>query len=88
MKEGALKRDLFEKLSWHDLEQWAGSRVLSREGEEDDQDWARYQAARRWVIAVNNWGRLGGWDFLICRDPALIPRQIVQITAIKKSICE
>ena len=30
MKEGALKRDLFEKLSWHDLEQWAGSRVLSR----------------------------------------------------------
>ena len=30
MEEGALKRDLFEKLSWHDLEQWAGGRVLSR----------------------------------------------------------
>jgi uncharacterized Zn finger protein len=30
MKEEALKRDLFEKLRWHDLEQWAGSRVLSR----------------------------------------------------------
>ena len=30
MKEEALKRDLFEKLSWHDLEEWAGSRVLSR----------------------------------------------------------
>jgi uncharacterized Zn finger protein len=30
MKEGALKKDLFEKLSWDDLEQWAGSRVLSR----------------------------------------------------------
>ncbi|OGP94479.1 MAG: hypothetical protein A2157_08080, partial [Deltaproteobacteria bacterium RBG_16_47_11] len=30
MKDGVLKRDLFEKLSWYDLEQWAGSRVLSR----------------------------------------------------------
>ncbi len=30
MKRETLKRDLFEKLSWSDLEQWAGSRVLSR----------------------------------------------------------
>jgi uncharacterized Zn finger protein len=30
MKREILKKDLFEKLSWHDLEQWAGSRVLSR----------------------------------------------------------
>jgi uncharacterized Zn finger protein len=30
MKRGILKKDLFEKLSWHDLEQWTGSRVLSR----------------------------------------------------------
>jgi uncharacterized Zn finger protein len=30
MKKEALKRDLFEKISWDDLEQWAGSRVLSR----------------------------------------------------------
>jgi len=30
MKRETLKKDLFEKLSWHDLEQWAGSRVLSR----------------------------------------------------------
>ncbi|OGP86685.1 MAG: hypothetical protein A2156_04185 [Deltaproteobacteria bacterium RBG_16_48_10] len=28
-REGS-KRDLFEKLSWSDLEQWAGGRVLSR----------------------------------------------------------
>jgi uncharacterized Zn finger protein len=30
MKRETLKKDLFEKLSWHDLEQWVGSRVLSR----------------------------------------------------------
>ncbi|MEW6376082.1 MAG: SWIM zinc finger family protein [Thermodesulfobacteriota bacterium] len=30
MKKEALKRDHFEKLSWDDLEQWAGHRVLSR----------------------------------------------------------
>ena len=30
MKREISKRDLFEKLSWDDLEQWAGSRVLSR----------------------------------------------------------
>ena len=30
MKKEALKRDFFEKLNWDDLEQWAGSRVLSR----------------------------------------------------------
>jgi uncharacterized Zn finger protein len=30
MKKEALKSDLFEKLSWSDLEEWAGSRVLSR----------------------------------------------------------
>jgi uncharacterized Zn finger protein len=30
MKKESLKRDRFEKLTWHDIEQWAGSRVLSR----------------------------------------------------------
>lgn len=30
MKKEALKKDLFEKISWDDLEQWAGSRILSR----------------------------------------------------------
>jgi type III restriction enzyme len=30
---------------------------------------AKHQAAKRWVSAVNHWGRLGEWDFLVCRDP-------------------
>ncbi len=34
--------------------------VLEMKGEEDDQDRAKHQAARRWITAVNNWGRRGG----------------------------
>jgi hypothetical protein len=34
---------------------------------------------RRWVTGVNNWGRLGTWEFDVCRDPALIPRQIAAL---------
>jgi type III restriction enzyme len=60
--------------------------ILETKGEEGDQDRAKYQAARRWVTAVNNWGRLGEWSFLVCRDPALIPKQIAQLAAVKKSI--
>ncbi|MGH6864694.1 MAG: DEAD/DEAH box helicase [Methyloceanibacter sp.] len=30
---------------------------------------AKHQGARRWVTAVNHWGRLGQWDFLVCREP-------------------
>ncbi len=37
-------------------------------------------AARR-KLAVNNWGRLGVWDFIVCRDPAFIPRQSAKIFA-------
>jgi type III restriction enzyme len=50
--------------------------VLETKGEEDDQDRAKHQAARRWVTAINNWGRLGVWDFVVCRDPQLLPRQL------------
>jgi len=47
--------------------------LLEMRGAELDQDHAKYQAARRWVSAVNNWGRLGKWDFVVCRDPLTLP---------------
>lgn len=52
--------------------------VLEMKGEEDDQDRAKHQAARRWITAVNNWGRLGVWDFLVCRDPQMLPKFLAQ----------
>lgn len=50
--------------------------VLEMKGEETDQDRAKYQAARRWITAVNNWGRLGVWEFSVCHDPQVLPRLI------------
>jgi type III restriction enzyme len=50
--------------------------VMEVKGEEDDQDRAKYQAVHRWVAAVNNWGRLAVWDFVVCRDPHSISRLI------------
>ncbi|MBI2852420.1 MAG: DEAD/DEAH box helicase family protein [Chloroflexi bacterium] len=47
--------------------------LLEVKGEETDQAKAKYQAAQRWVAAVNNWGRLGIWVFTVCRDPQTLP---------------
>lgn len=38
--------------------------VLEIKGFEDDQDKAKHTAAKRWVMAVNNWGQLGRWAFM------------------------
>ncbi|MBI4330134.1 MAG: DEAD/DEAH box helicase family protein [Chloroflexi bacterium] len=54
--------------------------VLEIKGEEDDQDRAKHQAARRWTMAVNNWARLGRWEFAVCRDAQTLPRLISGMT--------
>ena len=43
--------------------------VLEVKGKQQEDTDAKHQAAKRWVSAVNHWGRLGEWDFLVCRDP-------------------
>jgi type III restriction enzyme len=43
--------------------------VLEVKGKPYEDTDAKHQAARRWVAAVNHWGTLGEWDFLVCRDP-------------------
>jgi type III restriction enzyme len=55
--------------------------ILEMKGEEDDMDRAKHQAAHRWVEAVNNWGRLGKWSFLVCRDPHALPKQLAGLSA-------
>lgn len=56
--------------------------ILEIKGQETEQDRAKYQAARRWVSAVNNWGRQGRWDFLVSRDPQLVPQQLRTVVEI------
>ncbi|MBI4491293.1 MAG: hypothetical protein HY690_00670, partial [Chloroflexi bacterium] len=43
--------------------------LLEIKGMETEQDRAKYQAARRWVEAVNTWGDMGRWAFEVCKDP-------------------
>ncbi len=48
--------------------------VLEIKGKPYEDTDAKHQAARRWVSAVNHWGRLGEWDFLVCRNPQSLGR--------------
>ena len=57
--------------------------VLEIKGEETDQDRAKHQSAQRWVTAVSNWGRLGAWEFAVCRDPQMLPRLVAGLSADK-----
>ncbi|HMN77642.1 MAG TPA: DEAD/DEAH box helicase family protein [Burkholderiaceae bacterium] len=43
--------------------------VLEVKGQRHAETEAKHQAAKRWVSAVNHWGRLGRWHFEVCWDP-------------------
>jgi type III restriction enzyme len=45
--------------------------VLEIKGQESDEDRAKHESAKRWALAVNNWGKLGAWRFHVCRDPRM-----------------
>ncbi|MDX2177686.1 MAG: DEAD/DEAH box helicase family protein [Candidatus Sumerlaeia bacterium] len=55
--------------------------LLEIKGQEDDQDRAKHQAAQRWVSAVNNWGQMGRWDFLVCHDPKALTKMLERFAA-------
>jgi type III restriction enzyme len=57
--------------------------LLEVKGGEIDMDHAKYPAARRWVSAVNNWGRLGRWDFMVCKDPVRLPGMLAGVKGLK-----
>ena len=42
--------------------------LLEGKGEADEKDDAKATAARRWVQAVNTWGELGDWTYMLCYD--------------------
>ena len=53
--------------------------VLEIKGQSREDTAAKHQAARRWVAAVNQWGRLGEWDFLVCWDPQQLGSRLTAI---------
>ena len=58
--------------------------VLEIKGQPHEDTDAKHQAARRWVAAVNRWGRLGEWDFLVCRDPQRLAEAMAGIVEARK----
>ncbi len=50
--------------------------ILEIKGFEPDQVHAKHAAAKRWVSAVNNWGKLKKWRFHVCRDPQLLTQEL------------
>ena len=53
--------------------------LLEIKGAQQAETPAKHEAARRWVQAVNRWGKLGRWDFLACYDPQLLLQTILQL---------
>ena len=43
--------------------------VLETKGQARQDTDAKHEAAKRWVKAVNHWGKLGQWSFLVCWNP-------------------
>jgi type III restriction enzyme len=58
--------------------------VLEVKGQPHEETDAKHQAARRWVSAVNHWGMLGEWDFLVCRDPQRLADGLVKLIVARK----
>jgi type III restriction enzyme len=50
--------------------------IIEIKGQEDEQDRAKYAAATRWISAVNNWGQMGHWEFIVCKDPPALGKQL------------
>jgi type III restriction enzyme len=58
--------------------------VLEIKGKSYDDTDAKHQAAQRWVSAVNNWGRLGEWVFLVCHEPQRLRADFVALIKNRK----
>lgn len=50
--------------------------VIEAKGRPDEKDDAKATAARRWVAAVNSWGKLGRWQHAVCRKRAEVAAAI------------
>jgi type III restriction enzyme len=55
--------------------------LLEVKGFEDNQTKAKHDSARRWISAVNNWGKLGTWDLHVCRNPQMLEKELEYVLA-------
>lgn len=50
--------------------------VLEVKGYEDEQTREKHEAAKRWCDAVTAWGKIGRWDFIVCKNPVKLKEQL------------
>jgi type III restriction enzyme len=55
--------------------------VLEIKGQAHEDTDAKHQAAKRWVSAVNHWGRLGAWEFLVCWEPQMLGQKLSDLVS-------
>ncbi len=55
--------------------------LLEVKGQPMPETEAKHQAAKRWVSAVNHWGRLGRWCFAVCWDPQRLGEKLRPLAA-------
>ncbi len=58
--------------------------VTEIKGKQHEDTDAKHQAAKRWVSAVNHWGRLGEWDFLVCHEPQRLADGLAKLVAARR----
>ncbi len=52
--------------------------LLEIKGFETEQEPAKHEGAKRWVSAVNNWGKFGKWDFHVCHNPQRLRHELAR----------
>lgn len=55
------------------------SLILEVKGLVNDKDLAKFEAAKRWCSAVNNWGKMGTWAFHPAKDPNVTSTELEYI---------
>ena len=53
--------------------------LLEGKGRADEKDDAKATAARRWVAAVNCWGKLGTWDHCVCYEESEVAVEVNEV---------
>ena len=59
--------------------------VVEVKGRPDPDTDAKHQAAKRWISAVNHWGQLGEWDFLVCRNPQSLDKDLMTLIEARRT---
>ena len=50
--------------------------IVEIKGYQPNIDKAKQDAAKRWVAAVNNWGKIGKWDIHVSRKPQILGQEL------------